>query len=1159
MPPTRASADQQTAVAAIDPHSPLSPIERELRQRFQTVDFIGELNIEREQFDIWCQMVQREAIRRDRFQPKLIPPALFVTLMVFTARYSEVEARNFWDPYAQMVWGKREASQSLQGSCRERFKASIDFLVAEYGLTFPQHSSGDVVRPVYRHAVIPAYLEATFMEWLGSRWQEVLEVPADFLVTHLQQEHSLRYLPRTLHRFLTERDTADTAADLIRALASAVSLYHEGESLADISELLADAPIEQALWNELALVITAQDQQRERRRRAHVEWVWSLDETELLLRIRSVTLSSESRPDLAVWTARDTPPEELAEAELYLRLDPWQMGESEWLVDELFFPSEGPLDGKLALLGADDAVLWEQSVPNLPVEPVQFFRFTQQGAYALPIEANAVQSGRYLMAGPEGIVAVDESGQKLPAESAVILPYLLKKHFASAMILNIDRPVQVKQRGELLATIAVSGSGLPARLPYIAGDAPIPGLSPRVPPAFSSADVWLTIPGSTKRFLERTSLWLRSQRGEFQRRMLNELDVTVDREGGYAARLGSLLADRGGYYLVELRQGLHPLTPAPLEFTVLPGVEVIPPTGQPIDGRIYTPLYAPHARMRGVQLDQIGNPAQVEVAPDAEWLVIAWPDLRSGCRLLLRVNRQLIPLEWPVKRFAAWIEPETGRGVYTLDEVERAMLRAVGSRDLVQYFFLGMAGDQNRLQVRLDAQGKFSAPIRQHPLFDLLRHSLGGRVQVNVSLFDSVWPLLTMERPAEGPAAGTIQRIDTGAAGMIEVGAPAVDLTELFVAREDQKLELTPELLWRLATLPPSAIDEHTAGQLGQLWPPLAAIREVHDVSGWKERYGLLPAWVVASRPLRVGFDKDTALVFPETALHRGRWGVGFTDLNFIHGRSRAYVSWNPTRAGEHVVQVRIGMPPIVGRYSDADELDLETVYRCATCGRFFSRGQWKRHTHAGEKYPNAIDLLNQMDTRPFLARLAPGVTNVALPFLDKPSAVLDLKIMAQAPDTLTTIDATAHRPSDPVSSSAHYYACALWLERSQEDTPRRRIADMLSDSAWQRSAAKLEGLIGRNSIRTLPAYAALGRLLDAFGARERRKPLQLLDRDLLLLAMLARNAAHDPALYSEVKRSLHIDESTLARMLHRAHLYAPELLQWALTWTELFCVHTLT
>ena len=73
-----------------------------------------------------------------------------------------------------MVWGLKEASQSFQARCRTYFGDAIAFLTDDYDLDFPQRSSGDLVRPIYRHAIIPAYLEPTFVEWLKSHWQEVL-------------------------------------------------------------------------------------------------------------------------------------------------------------------------------------------------------------------------------------------------------------------------------------------------------------------------------------------------------------------------------------------------------------------------------------------------------------------------------------------------------------------------------------------------------------------------------------------------------------------------------------------------------------------------------------------------------------------------------------------------------------------------------------------------------------------------------------------------------------------------------------------------------------------------------------------------------------------------------------------------------------------------
>lgn len=1253
--PSWSQPKQRRLKFPLDQNSPFSPIEMELRERLHHVDFIGELAVERGQFEEWCGLVRKEAIRGGRTRPKLIPPALFVTLMVFAARYSEEKHRTFWEPYAEMVWGLEELSQYFPIRCRNYFSEAVTFLTGTYGLTFPQRSVGDLVRPVYRHAIIPAYLEPIFVSWLKSHWEEVLEVPPAYLVAHLQQERSLRNLPRTLRRFIEQPDTAVAAADLIRNMAFAASLYEEGKNVAFIAELLADSPIERSLWEEFSVIFAGREEQARRRARARLEWVWSLETTEMMLRLRNVVLSTDTTPDLAVWVAVDTPEERLPFADFYMRLEPWQLDEDEWLIDELLFAPEGPLNGRIVLLGSDDSILWEQVVPPLPTEPVQFFRISQQRVYALAVDGNAVQEGRYVIACREGVTLDGDKAETVLNQEPVTLPHLIQGDYAVAGTYEVSLPLNVTYEQQTVLKLARSGSGMTTEPARIVGEGQVPDLSPRVPPAFNSRDVWLVIPGATERLLERTSVWLRSQRGSFRRYMLRDVDIELDEAGAFWVPLGSLLEEDGGYYTVELRQGLRALLPAPLELVHLPGLDFVPPAKQPEGVPVYTPVHLPTARIKGLRPDQIGNLTQVEAVPTEDgWLGLTWHDVRGDCRLLLRVNQQSIPLAWPVQRFSAWIEPAPYDGVFAPEDLDKANLRASGSRDVTSFFFVGITGDAHKLQVQLNAQGQFSASLRTHGLMDIIRHQPGGRVQVDASIFDQSWPLLVVQRYLElseakiaydeskrtlrlktglqGDVAGTytflacpvdkavetkhqlaeVKALEpqhiiacqlpqgryrfevrdgenvltpptltffTGKlSGIVPVQVTPVpvqtssaafekarsELTALITKVDEGEIELTPDYLWRLATVPGPALEDFENARLRRLWAPLADLQTVHDVHGWEARHGLLPAWVVTSRPLRLAFNRGATIVYPEVALERGNSGIGYANLNFIHGLARVYATWEPSSKGGQVVRVRFGVPPNIPleSYQNIDDLDLEAVYQCMTCGCFLSQSQHRtgRHAHAGENSLTLVEAHNWTDDNPFLAQVTPGSPDFKLRHLHTPNEVIDRGFIARGlRDRRYYYYGTVSEVTNVTTAAAHRAVCAAWLKRYwNESSEQWHLKRMLSGRSWQRTATKLEKRLASSTAGAPAAFAALGRLLGAFNRRSRQS-VSNLDRDLLLLSLLVRHAGYDPAGAAQVRRQVGSDEALLSRLLYDAQDYTPELLQWALTWAELFFVHSLT
>ena len=68
------------------------------------VEFIGELDISEDAFEKIKEVLRSECLVYDRIHPYRLRPAIFVTSLVFSARYSQDAIRSFWRPYAHDVW-----------------------------------------------------------------------------------------------------------------------------------------------------------------------------------------------------------------------------------------------------------------------------------------------------------------------------------------------------------------------------------------------------------------------------------------------------------------------------------------------------------------------------------------------------------------------------------------------------------------------------------------------------------------------------------------------------------------------------------------------------------------------------------------------------------------------------------------------------------------------------------------------------------------------------------------------------------------------------------------------------------------------------------------------------------------------------------------------
>jgi hypothetical protein len=744
----RERAEQERLRYPGEPGTQSYELELQLRQQWEQVDLIGKLPIIEAEFQEMCSVIKKEALAENyqtkeiEGQPLKVPPALFLTTMVFTARYSQTEARKFWEPYQYLVWG-REHSQAFQTRCRKRFKQAVAFAQLEFDFYFPMQSEGDLVSPIYRHAIIPAYLQSYFAQWLRSKWKQILQLEEEELLFALQQEENLQELPYVLRYFIQSPETADTATELIQNMATAVSLYREGATLEDIQGLLTNSPIEQSIWQELAQDFLGQSEAKEFRRGTHrLEWIWAQEDIEMQLRLWNLIVMDDEMPDRLVWMSKNSPIKDVIYGDIYIELDPWETEEGTWLIDEVIFEGEeGPLNGELIVLGETDSELARLLVPPLPQNPIQFFRLTQQDVYAIPIAENYVQMGRYIVAQQKGVTLWDEENQQIFPEDKMFLPDLLAG-YEQAGVYKISLPLTIKQDETILHTLQ-STQRIQIGKPTIEGSDPIPNLSSKVPPTFTSSDIWLHIPYATERLVNRTSLWLKSAKRTRQI-PLRDLNVAPDQDGLLRVPIGTIIADFGaGNYTVELRQNLRSILSTTLAFSYLPGVTIHPPCITDF----YTPLHLPTGRIKGVQLTELANRERLTVMRlEEETFDITWRDLRQGCRLQIQSNGNLIPLVWDVSRFFVWLEPRLQKMELLLEDLLNTTLKAMTTRKDIEFFWLQIAGTNEKRFINFNKRKRFSGVLGNDSLYDALKLQEGNRLEINVHLFKESWPLFTMRR-----------------------------------------------------------------------------------------------------------------------------------------------------------------------------------------------------------------------------------------------------------------------------------------------------------------------------------------------------------------------------------------------------------------------------
>ena len=708
-----------------------------LRQELLYVDLVGQLPLEKKDFRSICDLIQKRYILGNKVLIKQVSPALFITSMVFTARYSDLNVRNFWTPYVNLVWKKDNISQPLYKEFQDKFKKSITFLEQEFDLVFPQRSYGEVVQPIYRHAIIPFYLQDDFADWIKDRWREILLIPTEDLIKQLRLDNSYRYLPTTLRKFIDGKRTGDTAKELLTTIANAASLFTQGEPLEHIDLLLSPSPIHKSLWNELLKVYQEQDiEVTSKQVEPLFDWVWSLQEHEIQLRIRNMVTQSNEQPDRFVWADRGEAP---SDADIDTRILPWQT-ENGWLIDTSFI-GPGPLDGQIALLGEFGSILDAFPVPKLPEDqPIMVFRLTQQNIYGVPVDSSSglITDGHWLISKANNVKILNERGNELdPFEKLPVPSPLDRKGHHIAGIYNFKLPISFSQN-QLQLEIIEKKKQVGCK-PFIIGSHfnSIPNLSDAVPPAFNSPDIWMVIHNPPNYLIRRGTLWLQDASSTTMYR-LKDLETSgwiSIIEGDLRISFRELLQDNLATYSVQIVIGLNPFFAAPLEFAYLPDVTIFSPDPQ----IIYSPNELPVCVIEGLNIEKLKVRSGTSVKHKNSAVEVIWSDLRDDPQLHIQEGNERVSLSWELQRTMAWISPE--KDDYTLDEFRNCEFRVFSTSPFINAFSTWVDDDSPRRDIYLGRNGRYSTTIRNDPVFDLVREKPSPDVRLYIGMGSSQWAL----------------------------------------------------------------------------------------------------------------------------------------------------------------------------------------------------------------------------------------------------------------------------------------------------------------------------------------------------------------------------------------------------------------------------------
>lgn len=715
-----------------------------LLNAFYQYEFIGELPLSKNNFIYICNLIQNRFTRFNRLRVNHVPPALYVTSMVFCARYSEEDARNFWTPYAKLVWNTT-SGQYFQNKCRDHFIDSKLFLIERFEFDFPTISRGGVVRPVYYQAIIPYYLQSHFADWLVDQFEQILQYSIDELPDVLRSERSLNYIPPRLRRFVQGADTADAAAKLIQQMAKAARLFQETEQYETVASVM-DSPIEKALWKEIydELIERELSITKIRKFAPTLNWVYDCENEELFLRLAQLRSEKKEKPNLIIWAEKGI--QNLKNEDVLIKINPWEFIGGDWKLDPTNINAKGDLDGKLYVLSDEfdlekdlneqkDHVIFENEIPKFDADVIYFFLSSKRTDAR--IKESIDFEGEWIVFSRYKFDFTNEEG--VPQEfQAVQIPEILRKNsYIVGRRYTLSLPTTIIY-GEIKTPFTKSVKANVINADIIGKDC-IPGLSDIVQPIFSSSNikihlhahilirlfqrVWVSIYRGGK-FIESISFAELEQKGLLQK---GEDKFTID--------LNSYLS-QPGLYTLNILHNLKYLLEENLEFGYLPQIIIKGP--DPVI--CYSPVNPLEISISGIDKSSISiiEHEFVKLIEDQDQIKIIWKRLKEDtCRFTLQWEGNVIHFAWDINRVAAWIEGGGDQNTVKAGQEEDIKLQV--RADSKEDFNWVIQDSGKHRKTTLDSNGKYEKLLSHSVLRDMLKESNKVQAYIDVNIRDLSW------------------------------------------------------------------------------------------------------------------------------------------------------------------------------------------------------------------------------------------------------------------------------------------------------------------------------------------------------------------------------------------------------------------------------------
>lgn len=548
----------------------------------------------------------------------------------------------------------------------------------------------------------------------------------------------------TLDRFLIGDDTHEVALDIIQELCDAIDLLAEGQEPERIKELLPSL-IQRELWDKVCAELSAKDVARSKRQRhIRLEWIWSCDFEDWELRLRNLTAERHQRPTVCIWSVANEHEalDDFAKLRRREPISPGPQADKRWYQREILMgiPDQPDmLDGSIYVFDENRHSIFEQPVPQLPKGDFKFYRITQQGTYAVPINPGQLVSGECLISYRGDLQLLDSDNQVLsPLQTDCCESDIMQEGVGHDRIdrYEIVLPIKVvKGDNEVL----VAGRQRRTLRACLSSKHCIAHTSPSSPPVYSSNEMTLTL-SDLPVSITGLNLHISTPTGQF----FEPLSRHVEQDGEqYHLQLQDLIpSDRIGTYTVDIKRGFQSRLESPEEFSVLPNLRFSNP-GEDIF-HPFNPLNIRVTNVANATLESPDNSADIDRIGDSDWEV-TWRELRSRhCAVLIRQGDVSVPVDWTIRRIYAWIENRTRGSRLHPEDLATAKIQFRGLRNSQLQV---MVGDK-RHTIHLNARGEETIDISSDRFKDILLGQRTSEVPISLLLDGGEWLFGTfMRRP----------------------------------------------------------------------------------------------------------------------------------------------------------------------------------------------------------------------------------------------------------------------------------------------------------------------------------------------------------------------------------------------------------------------------